>query len=99
MHGVLCPRHQDARCAIWGHCSFKGQPTVLCLFVLQTEKQTDTQLSCKQARTTGHYLLNMPILINVVMTDPSISPKNRPAYQKRERERHHCHICTVNMEL
>lgn len=65
----------------------------------QTEKQTDTQLSCKQARATGHYLLNMPILINVVMTDPSISPNNLPAYQRRERERHHCHICTVNMEL
>ncbi len=35
--------------------------------------------------TARQYLLNMPILISVVITDPSISPKNLPAYQKRER--------------
>lgn len=29
----------------------------------------------------------MPILINVVMTEPSISPRNLPAYQEREQGR------------
>lgn len=33
---------------------------------------------------TSQYLLNMPIRINVVMTEPSISPRKRPAYQERE---------------
>lgn len=40
---------------------------------------------CPISQTVAsQYLLNMPIRINVVMTEPSISPRKRPAYQERE---------------
>ena len=46
----------------------------------QRSNRHTTILPTSQAMTTSHYLLNMPILISVVITDPSTSPKNLPAY-------------------
>lgn len=74
--------------AKWGQ--FSSSQRFRAFQVRQISRQMDRQTLyitlINQSDWWGrYYLLNMPILISVVITDPSISPKNLPAYQERSQ--------------